>query len=98
MTHIEGRFEWDTAKAKTNFEKHGVSFDEARRILDGPVSVILPAKTSDTGEVRRMTLGPLHGVIIAAVVTADCEQRIRIISARVASEKERKAYHERIPP
>lgn len=92
MTHIEGRFEWDTVKAEKNFAKHGISFSDAMHVLEGE-TYEMPA-TTVAGEIRSMTLGELDGIVILAVVSTERPPRIRIISARPASRDERKTYHE----
>lgn len=33
-------YEWDTAKADTNFKKHGVSFEEAQTVFNNPLAMI----------------------------------------------------------
>ena len=35
------KFEWDTEKANTNQEKHGVGFDEAKTVFDDTLAYIL---------------------------------------------------------
>ena len=35
-------FEWDAAKAESNFEKHGVSFAEAMGVFGDPLEVTIP--------------------------------------------------------
>ena len=36
---MEHRFEWDDEKAKTNFKKHDVDFQEASTIFDDPMFI-----------------------------------------------------------
>jgi uncharacterized DUF497 family protein len=90
-------FEWDPAKAKSNQVKHGVSFDDACTVfldsdaLDGED----PAHSAQ--EPRFLRLGAsLSGSILIVAYTMrskdDGETKIRLISARKASRKERKAY------
>jgi uncharacterized DUF497 family protein len=40
-TVIEGDFEWDDEKARSNLEKHGVSFAEAATVFADPAAVYL---------------------------------------------------------
>jgi uncharacterized DUF497 family protein len=40
-TVVEGDFEWDSGKAASNLEKHGVSFFEAATVFADPVAVYL---------------------------------------------------------
>jgi hypothetical protein len=86
-------FEWDPAKEATNIVKHGISFAKAIAIFDGPI-VSRVDDRAEYGEVRIVTYGLLAEEVIAAVVHTDRSGVTRIISARVASSKERKAYYE----
>ncbi|MBX9034179.1 BrnT family toxin [Gordonibacter massiliensis (ex Traore et al. 2017)] len=83
------RFEYDAGKNTANEAKHGVTFEEARRIWDDPDYLRIPAKKK--GEKRFMALGMVDGRCLAAVAT-ERGDAIRIISARRASEKEAKRY------
>lgn len=88
-------FEWDEAKNAANIAKHGVGFARARRIFDGPVLTLLDARR-DYGEARFISIGACDEELIAAVVHTDREGRIRIISARPASRRERALYEQEI--
>ena len=86
------QFEWDEDKNRTNIGKHGISFEQAQLIFHGP-TVDLVDDRADYGEVRTMSLGLLEGVVVLSVAHTDREGRIRLISARAASRKERAIYH-----
>ena len=88
------QFEWDEAKDRANVAKHGIDFETAKRIFDGPV-LTRPDRRRDYGEERYIGIGRVEA---ATVVIAYTERggRWRPISARPASRKERQAYHERI--
>ena len=86
------RFEWDEAKNAANVAKHGLSFEQAAAIFDGPV-VSRTDRRGDYGEVRTVSYGALGGQVIAAVVHTDRQGATRIISARLASARERRDYH-----
>ena len=90
-------FEWDEAKNRTNVRKHGVGFETARRIFEGPV-VTWVDRRKEYGEERRISVGRVdrRGAAVIVVVHAERDGRTRLISARPASRKERRAYHERI--
>jgi len=88
-------YEWDDAKNAANVHKHGVSFELARRIFDGPVWTLLDDRR-DYGEVRKVSIGMVDGVAVLTVVHTDRRGKVRIISARPASERERKRYEEAI--
>ncbi len=90
-------FIWDAGKAITNFEKHGISFEEAATAFVDERGL----DWEDTGhshhEKRYKRLGLAStGFIVLVVYTLrraeDGQEKIRIISARQANRKERKAY------
>ena len=87
-------FEWDEAKNQANIRKHGVSFQTARRIFAGSFLTWLDDR-EDYGEVRRISIGKVSKAAVVVVAHTDRDGRIRVISARPASRKERQAYHER---
>lgn len=79
------RFEWDPAKNELNIEKHKVSFEEAAEIWDDPDLLIVHAK-------RLMAIGRTYAMLLSVVHTERGEDAVRIISARRATERERKSY------
>ncbi|TXS90824.1 BrnT family toxin [Parahaliea maris] len=86
-------FEWDEAKNQANQGKHGLSFKEAALVFKKPVLTRVDRR-ADYGEVRHISIGTLDGQIAVVVVHTDRAEVIRIISARLANRKERRAYHE----
>ena len=79
-------FGWDAGKARTNLRKHGVSFEEASTVLGDPLH--------STDDERAVTIGASStGRIIVAVHT-DRGHVVRLISARQATPRERRVYHE----
>ena len=50
-------FEWDPAKAKENFSKHGVDFERAAQVLRDPLALTIPDEEHSETEVRWITLG-----------------------------------------
>lgn len=87
-------FEWDEAKNQTNIGKHGIGFETAKRIFKGPVAT-LSDRRRDYGEDRNISIGRVEPGALIVVAHTERHGRIRLISARPASRKERKAYHER---
>ena len=85
-------FEWDPDKAATNQEKHGVSFDEAATVFGDPLSLTIPDPTHDLAESRFILLGESYSGRLLVVVHVDRVERIRIISARPATRRERYSY------
>lgn len=83
-------FEWDPAKNLSNINKHGLSFEEAASIFDGPV---LSGPDGYEGEFREKSFGLLGGVVVACVIHTERRGKIRIISARKATPNERKHFN-----
>lgn len=87
-------FEWDPAKAASNLKKHGVSFEEATTAFSDPLSLTIHDPDHSDDEDRFILLGASEGGRMLVVVHAERgRDRIRIISARPATRRERK-YHE----
>lgn len=85
-------FEWNDAKAKSNFRKHGISFEAARRIFDDVFAVDRVDNTTDYGEDRYLITGLVNDVLLTAAYT-ERNGRTRIISARKATKREEREYH-----
>ena len=90
----DSRFEWDSEKNEINKAKHGLAFEEIIDVFDDPYFLErYDYMHSDADEDRMIGIGTVNG--IAVVTTAFTErQRIRLISARLASPKEEKVYYE----
>jgi uncharacterized protein len=86
------KFEWDLEKAGANLRKHGVSFDAAARAFEDELSATFPDPDHSRGEARLITYG--LGIDGKLLVISHTERgdTVRIISARVATTKERKRY------
>ena len=87
-------FEWDENKAQSNLEKHGVSFEEAATVLGDPMSLTIPDPQHSEAEDRFISMGESYRRRLIVVVHTDRSDRIRIISARLATRQERKTYEE----
>ncbi|MBD2251778.1 BrnT family toxin [Nostoc parmelioides] len=87
-------FEWNPDKAILNLEKHGVSFQEAATVFNDPLSVTFPDPDHSIGESRYVIIGLSGFGQILVIAHTDREGKIRIISARKATRKERKFYEE----
>ena len=85
------QFEWDPEKDKQNLAKHGISFDEASAIFDGPL--LSSEDEGDHAEVRERSYGLLKGVVVLCVVHTLRGETIRIISARKATKAERTLFN-----
>jgi uncharacterized DUF497 family protein len=85
-------FEWDTNKAHSNLEKHGIGFAEAMTVFGDPLEATIPDPDHSEGEARFLSLGRSeHGRLLVVSYT-EREGRIRLISAREAEPRERKTY------
>ena len=87
-------FEWDPKKARHNLKTHGVSFDEASTAFQDPLSRTIPDPLHSEGEDRFVLIGCSHRNRLLVVVHTDRGDRIRIISARPATKKERLGHEE----
>ncbi len=88
------QFEWDEAKAAVNAEKHGVTFQEASSVFGDPLARMLPDPTDPSGEDRAIMMGHSDQGRLLLVVFTDRADRIRLISAREATRRERHEYEE----
>ena len=89
-------YEWDAEKAATNEVRHGISFDEARTVFLDPLAETFDDPDHSADEDRFMTIGMSVQQRLLFVAHADRgEDRVRIISARVATRGEIHAYQER---
>ncbi len=86
-------FEWDEAKASSNREEPGVDFVDALEIFFDPLRLERRDDRLDDGEDCLQTVGLVKGRILFVVYT-EREARIRLISARRATAKERGAYED----
>jgi len=89
-------FEWDSAKARTNLRKHGVSFREAATVFKDPLSITISDPDHSDEEDRCITIGASARARILMVSHTDRGGRIRIISTRELTHTERHAYEEEI--
>ncbi len=85
-------FEWDFKKAKTNIEKHGVSFEEASTAFRDPLSLTIDDPLHSRDEERLVLIGMSYNNNLLVIVHTERRDNIRIISARKVTKKERKYY------
>jgi uncharacterized DUF497 family protein len=89
---MSSEFEWDLVKASANQERHGVSFVEAATVFFDPLSVTVADPLHSIDEQRFVITGLSYQHRLLVVVHADRGDRIRIISARLATRFERENY------
>lgn len=87
-------FEWDERKNARNKAKHGVSFEEAQEIFSRP-RVSSEDTRRDYGEKRYISIGELGDspAVVLVVLHTPRQTETRLILARKANRKERKAYY-----
>lgn len=91
--------EWDENKNRKNIRLHGISFEEAQRVLDDPNALELYDEGhSSEEEDRYVCIGDIgvEDCLIVFVVITDRKGNIRLISARKATQKEKEAYYENL--
>ena len=86
-------FEWDDDKNQQNRKKHGISCEEAQEIFFGIVFTSIDERF-DYDEIREISIGAIQGVVIVTVIHTERNGKIRLISARKATPKERRQYYE----
>lgn len=87
-------FEWDTVKAAANVTAHGVEFEEAVTVFQDPLAKIHDDPDHSLDEKREILIGHSREGRLLLVSFADRRSRIRIISARTATRRERRDYEE----
>lgn len=87
------QFEWDDEKEQSNVEKHGVDFDTAVKVFFDPNRIEYYDKSHSTDEDRFITIG-LAGKLLFVVYT-ERKENVRLISARLATNSERRRYYDR---
>jgi hypothetical protein len=87
-------FEWDPRKARSNFKKHKVSFEEAATALSDPLAATGADPDHSTDEFRYITFGISERGRLLVIAHTEERDSIRIISARLARKGERKIYEE----
>jgi hypothetical protein len=92
------RFTWDENKAASNIIAHqGVSFDEASTVFDDPLARIFDDEVHSFDEKREIIIGhSMNNRLLLVCFTERPKEIIHIISARLPTRKERKAYEENV--
>ncbi|WP_353661258.1 BrnT family toxin [Hydrogenimonas sp. SS33] len=82
-------FEYDPLKSRSNLQKHGIDFEQAKVLWEDERMVEIPLSFPD--EPRQLFIGNVNGKIWSAVTTRR-NGKIRIISVRRARKKEIEIY------
>ncbi len=88
-------FEWDSHKAELNQNKHGVSFFEACEVFDDDLSSSVLDPDHSIQEERHLIFGRTSSDKYLTVSYTERNDRIRIISVRQMTPRERRAYEQR---
>ena len=88
---IDAIFEWDDAKARRNYNRHGVTFEIARKAFRDPSMVEILDDRENYGEERYLLIGLADGQLLSVIYTVR-SQRVRLISARRANRDEQDHY------
>jgi uncharacterized protein len=89
------RFEWDDAKDRSNQQKHGLSFSEAIQLFQSGqdyLEIFDAAHSQD--EDRFIVIGEIHRGVAVVIYTERDVDIVRIIGARMATNRERDRYRE----
>ncbi len=89
------RYSFDSAKRAANLKKHGLDLADAQKVIESGQTVTFEDRRFNYGEQRFVTLGPLDKTLVA-IVTAETEDHIRIISMRKADRHEQTIYRENL--
>ena len=87
-------FEWDSEKAVANLERHGISFEEAATAFGDPLSITIGDPDHSEAELRFILLGMTFRGRLVVVVHTDRGENVRLISARLATRRERQSYEQ----
>ena len=86
------KFEWDPEKDRANQRKHGVAFFTAKKVFADEDRIDMPDDFHGKNVERRITIGKVKKVLFV-VYTEKGEDTIRLISARKATDTERRMYY-----
>ena len=87
---MKNKLTWDETKRQTNLQKHGLDFADANEVLQSSYRWDIDIVRS--GEIQTQSISYVMGLLaVLAVVHTNREDATRIISFRVASQKEREA-------
>ena len=91
---MDTRLEWDEDKAAENVRKHGITIEDAIAVFEDFRSMTIYDRQHSDNEERFIDIGASTQGHIFVVVYTERGAHIRIISARIATSRERKYYEE----
>ncbi|MEK2645379.1 BrnT family toxin [Bdellovibrio sp. BCCA] len=91
-------FDWDEKKNFSNFKKHGIWFEEVTSVFDDPLGRLFFDSHHSDDESRFILIGMniARKTLVVVHVYRDNEEKVRIISARPVTRKERDFYEKGI--
>lgn len=89
--NVRAVYEWDERKREINLKKHGLDFQDAWLVYENPEKLTLPAEYSAEERWLDVAVVETRGLSLGLVYNIR-NNKIRIISFRAASRKERKQY------
>ena len=84
-------FEWDDEKERLNYAKHKIHFKTATAVFDDENRIEWYDTAHSGDEDRYNTIGMVRNILF--VVYTERRNKIRIISARLATAAERRLYY-----
>ena len=88
------KFEWNNNNATENLKKHGVSFNEVSTMFSDPLAITYADPEHSIEEYCYLTFGHSAMNQLIVVAHADRDDKIRLISAREMTQRERKDYEQ----
>ncbi|MCI5492797.1 MAG: BrnT family toxin [Lachnospiraceae bacterium] len=85
-------FEWDDFKNAINKQKHKISFETAAHVFDDPDYIEMYDFEHSIEEERFIAIGKVGDVLF--VVFTERKENIRLTSARLATNAERRLYYD----
>ena len=86
-------YEWDHSKARSNYRKHGVRFDEAVTVFEDPLAAIFADEDHSGAESREIIVGySIRRRLVMVSFTERLNGQLRIVSARLATRRETQAH------
>jgi uncharacterized DUF497 family protein len=89
------RFTWTPEKNRVNVRRHGIAFQDAARIFEGP-TVERVDDRFDYGETRIYAIGVVNGIEITVIYTDRDNHQRHLISAWRSEPHERRYYWQHI--
>jgi uncharacterized protein len=89
------RFTWRSEKNQTNARRHGITFQDAARVFEGPTVERIDDRF-EYGETRVYAIGVVNGIEITVIYTDRDNEERHLISAWRSEPHERRYYWQNI--